>query len=80
MTTCGKTTTATLKHDAAHDLYKDDDDESFVSSITSINSTKSNLVENNDTDSFHDAQDCVSKLDEQPDQEDKVSDFNPVEI
>ena len=80
MTTGGKTTPATMKHHAAHDIDEEDDEDSFASSIASINFTQLNLVGNNNAGSFHDAQDCVSKLDEQPDQEDKVSDFNPVEI
>ena len=69
-----------MKQHAAHDLDVEDDDGSFPSSITSINSTQSNLVGNMNADSFHDAQDCMPKPDEQPDQEGKVSNFNPVEI
>jgi hypothetical protein len=72
MTTGGKTTTATMKHHASHDLDEEDDDDSFASSLTSINSTQSNAV--------GDAQDGLQTPDEQPDQEGKVSDFNPVKI
>ena len=41
---------------------------------------KSNLSGNNDVEDFHDAQDGVPRPDEQPDQEGKVIDFNPVKI
>ena len=61
-----------MKHHAAQDLDKEDDDDSFALSITSINSTQPNLVGNIDADSFHDAQGCVPKPDEQPDQEGTV--------
>ena len=80
MTTGGQTITSTTKHHTAHDLDKEDDVDSFTSSITSINSTKSNLAENNDAEDFHDAQDCVIKPDKQPLHEYKNSCFNPVKI
>ena len=63
-----------------HNLDEEDDDNSFASSITSINSMKSNLAGNSDADSFHDVQDCVPKPDKQSDQKDKTSGFNPVKI
>ena len=69
-----------MKHHAAHDLDKEDDADSFASSITSINSTQSNLLGKMNADSLHDTQDGMPTPDEQPDQDDKVSNFNPVGI
>ena len=79
MTTCGNTTRVTMKHPAVHDLAEEDDDDSFASSIISVNSTQPKLG-NSNADSFRDAQNCMPKPADQPDQEDKVSDFGPVKI
>ena len=66
-----------MEHYTAHNMYGEEDDNSFASFV---NSTQSQLVGDVSGDNCHDTQGDLPKPGEQPGQEEQATDFNTAAI